>query len=59
MSYPLYAYCATTVLKMDKNAQKCLEMIINGTQGGNGERAIAEILRDVVGRVNGRACEFR
>ena len=41
-----------------KNAQKCLARLMNGTQRRNGERARAEILRGVVGKVNERACEF-
>ena len=41
-----------------KNAQKCLEMIMIGTQPGNGERTRAETLRDVAGRVNECACKF-
>ena len=41
-----------------KNAQKCLEMLINGMQQGNGENARAETLRDVAGRIDDRACEF-
>ena len=41
-----------------KNAQICIEMIMNETLRGNGLRATAEILRDDVGRVNECACEF-
>ena len=41
-----------------KNAQKGLEMLIKGMQRGNGERARAEILRGVAGKVNECACEF-
>ena len=41
-----------------KNAQKCLEMQMKRVQRGNGERARAEILRGVAGKVNECACEF-
>ena len=41
-----------------KNAQKCLEMLMKRVQRGNGERARAEILRGVAGKVNECAGEF-
>ena len=41
-----------------KNAQKCLEMLINEMQRRNGKRARAETLKDVAGRVNEGASKF-
>ena len=42
----------------DKNAQKCKELLRNGTQRGKGAGARAETLRDVAGRVNEGASKF-
>ena len=41
-----------------KNAQKCIEMLMKRVQRGNGERARAEILMGVAGKVNECAGEF-
>ena len=41
-----------------KNAQKCLEMLINEMQRRNGKRARAETLMDVAGRANEGASKF-
>ena len=41
-----------------KNAQKCLEMLINEMQRRNGKRARAETLKDVAGRANEGASKF-
>ena len=41
-----------------KNAQKCLEMLINEMQRRNGKRARAKTLRDVARRVNEGASKF-